>query len=587
LKTTTGLKPAGPGWIRKPRGEVSRAGEAARRPVFLIFRSFPLAETGKILKWFPMDFPPAPAVEDPAVPAPSASEQYLSLIFANAANMMALFRVEPGPVLTLISLNPAYLRVVRAAGYPIEARDLIGRRLEELFANVFRFSSDDIALVMGRYRRAVAASEPVSYEEIHDTPNGRSFGETTLSAIRAGDGSCAFILFSSTDVTERRRADETRRQLEAELQQAHKLQALGTLAGGVAHDFNNIVTAIMGNAQLLEAALPPGSRTAVFAQQIVEASQRARDVVRQVLTFSRQQPPERAEGRLQPIVKAVLGLLRPTWPANIEVRTEFPAPEPAVLIDAGQIHQVLMNLCLNSAHAMRARGGCLTIRETVVGCDDPFRVAHPHASATRHVLLEVGDTGHGMDEETRQRVFEPFFTTKGPGEGTGLGCAVVHGIVGAHDGIVEVASRSGEGATFSVYLPIMVPAAPAAGAASGHILFVDDEEAVRSLGKSILERYGYRVTLLPDGPAALALLRAAPGTVAAVVTDFSMPEMNGMDLAREAQRLEPRLPFVIITGNAESSLLQPGELQQILAKPFAVSDLAKAVRGALERAPAG
>jgi signal transduction histidine kinase len=542
-----------------------------------------------------MDFPPAPAVEETVASAPPASEQYLSLIFANAANMMALFRVEPGPVLTLISLNPAYLRVVRAAGYPVEAGDLVGRRLEELFADVFRFSSDDIALVMGRYRRAIAASEPISYEETHETPNGRYYGETTLSAVRAGDGSCAFILFSSTDVTERRRADETRRQLEAELQQAHKLQALGTLAGGVAHDFNNIVTAIMGNAQLLEAALPPGSRTAVFAQQIVEASQRARDVVRQILTFSRQQPPERAEGRLQPIVKAVLGLLRPTWPANIEVRTEFPEPEPAVLIDAGQIHQVLMNLCLNSAYAMRAEGGCLTIRVTVVGCDEPFRLAHPHASATRHVLLEVGDTGHGMDEQTRQRVFEPFFTTKGPGEGTGLGCAVVHGIVGAHDGIVEVASAAGQGATFSVYLPVLVPAGkPAAGdsaakpaaKAAGHLLFVDDEEAVRALGKSILERYGYQVTLLPDGPAALAHLRAAPGTVAAVITDFSMPEMNGIDLAREAQRLEPRLPFIIITGNAESSLLQPGELQQILAKPFAVSELEKVVRGAIERAQA-
>ena len=542
-----------------------------------------------------MDFPQAPAVEETASSAPSASEQYLSLIFTNAANMMALFRVGPGPVLTLISMNPAYLKVVRSAGYPVEPKDLVGRRLEDLFATVFRFSSDDTALVMGRYRRAVAASEPITFEETHDTPNGRYYGETTLSGVRAADGTCAYILFSSTDTTERRRADDTRRQLEAELQQAHKLQALGTLAGGVAHDFNNIVTAIMGNAQLLEAALPPGSRTAVFAQQIVEASQRARDVVRQILTFSRQQPPERVEGRLLPIVKAVLSLLRPTLPANVEIRTELPEHDPAVLIDGGQIHQVLLNLCLNSAHAMRVSGGCLTVRLSVVGSAEPFRLAHPHSSATRHALLQVCDTGHGMDAETMQRVFEPFFTTKGPGEGTGLGCAVVHGIVGAHDGLVEVASESGKGTTFSVYLPIMVPAAtPGSGSAANprgpgaaaHILFVDDEEAVRSLGKSILERYGYQVTLLADGPAALTHLRAAPGTVSAVVTDFSMPEMNGLDLAREAQRLEPDLPCVIITGNAESSLLQPSRLQQILPKPFAVGDLGKAVKSALEQAAA-
>jgi PAS domain S-box-containing protein len=489
--------------------------------------------------------------------------------------------------------------VVRAAGFQVDAEDLIGRTPQELLRDVFQFDPDDVALTLSRFQRALSASQPLAYEEVHTIRGAKHYGETTLSPVLDAAGACAFILFSSNDVTERRRAEEaltrsveSRRQLETQLQQAHKLQAIGTLAGGIAHDFNNILTAIMGNAELLQFDLPPAGRAGEYAREIVEASHRARDLIKQMMAFSRQQRQERARGRLGPVIAAVVRLLHSTLPRNIEIRTELPADEPDVLMDPAQMQQVLMNLCMNAAHAMRTNGGRLTMRETAVVPDEQFLWAHPHLPAGQHVCLQVSDSGQGMDAPTVQRIFEPFFTTKGPGEGSGLGLAVVHGIVGGHDGAVAVDSTPGVGTTFSIYLPVLegvrpapapVPSAPTA--AQGHILFVDDEDSVRHLGKPILERFGYQVTALADGPAALEYLRSNPGKVNAVVSDFSMPGMNGLDLARQALCLQPGLPFVIMTGYAETGEARALGIGQILAKPFTIAAMAEAVRAALKRVP--
>jgi PAS domain S-box-containing protein len=537
----------------------------------------------------------SPAGQVAALPPPTSPEQYLSLVFNSAANMMSLFQLEGDSVLRLISFNRAYLKVVQSAGYPVEAGDLIGKTIDELFTSVFRFNADDCKRHLARYREVLATNRPVSYEEVHDTPNGRYYGETTLSPVQAANGACVFVLFSSNDVTERRRSDEIRRQLEAQLQQSQKLQAIGTLAGGIAHDFNNIITAIMGNAQLLQLDLPPGSSLESCAHHIVRGSERARDLVQKILTFSRQQRQERKEGRLQPVINSLMSLLRGMVPKDIDIRAELPPEEPAILMDAGQVHQMLLNICINAAHAMRSRGGTLTFREAVIVPDERFKQAHPRADAARYVRLQVIDTGHGMDAHTLQRIFEPFFTTKGPGEGTGLGLAVVHGIVGAHDGVIEVESTPGKGAVFSLYFPALEAVAQQIGqtsipgaarrraSGSEHILFVDDEEQVRLLGKPMLERFGYRVSVSHDGPSALELIRSHGAEFHAVISDLSMPGMNGIELAREAQRLQPDLPFVIMTGYGEANQANSVGARQILAKPFTIDELAAVVRAALNR----
>jgi two-component system cell cycle sensor histidine kinase/response regulator CckA len=543
-----------------------------------------------------MNTPNSPSAPAPTLPAPSSPEQYLSLVFNSAANMMALFQVEGETALRLISFNRAYLKVIRSAGYPLESSDLIGKTLDDLFSNVFRFERDDRERHFARYHEVIAANQPVYYEEVHDTPNGRYFGETTLSPVSAAGGACAFVLFSSTDVTERRRSEDIRRQLESQLQQAQKLQAIGTLAAGIAHDFNNIITAILGNAQLLQLDLPPGGPLGSCVQHIIDGSHRARDRIQQILTFSRQQRQERREGRLQPVIAAVVSALRGTLARPIEIRTDLLADEPAILMDASQVQQALMNLCVNSAQAMGAAAGTLTLRQTLVAPDQAFRRAHPHAAARQYVRLQIGDTGHGMDASTVQRLFEPFFTTKGPGEGTGLGLAVVHGIVGAHDGAIEVASDPGKGTVFSIFFPALEPIAPPliptstpagpARRAAGHehVLFVDDEEAVRQLGKPILERFGYRVTMLADGPSVLELLRQHPGEVDAIVSDLNMPGMTGIELGYAVQRLQPGLPFLVMTGYGDSGHADALTGHQVLAKPFTLDELANAVRTAINRA---
>jgi two-component system cell cycle sensor histidine kinase/response regulator CckA len=413
------------------------------------------------------------------------------------------------------------------------------------------------------------------------------YGETSTKLLPDGR-----LLAMVRDITERKQAEEQRRKLEEELRQAQKLQAIGTLAGGIAHDFNNILAAILGNAQLLNMQLPPGHEGQAKVSQILVASNRAKDLVQQILMFSRQREQERRVLLLSPVVAEATRLIEVTLPPTVRLELNAPRDLPPVLADPTQIHQVVVNLCTNAVHAMRQGGGTLQVSLSAVALPQESPGSKPTLPAGRYLCLRVADTGHGMDAATLQRIYEPFFTTKAVGDGTGLGLAVVHGIVESHHGAITVSSHSGQGTTFRLYFPVheaAPPAAPAIPDTPGrgrdqHILFVDDEGPIIEVAKVMLPRLGYRVTTCARPREALEVLQKNAADIDLLMTDFSMPEMNGIDLIRAAIRIKPTLPTVLLTGYGrpiDSKASVGLNISEVINKPFTMENLASAIHGAL------
>ena len=375
-----------------------------------------------------------------------------------------------------------------------------------------------------------------------------------------------------------------RQRTQAQLRQAQRIQSLGTLAGGIAHDFNNVLVAIGGNADLAAHVLSTGHPAHKYLKRIDQATRRAADLVKRILAFSRQQEPRRTSIGLQPVVEEVLTLLRATLPATIQIRTRIDADAPRVLADSSQIHQVLMNLGTNAAHAMGERGGLLEVRLQTVALDATAATIAPELHEGRYVKLSVSDTGCGMDRATLERIFEPFYTTKAPGHGTGLGLSVVHGIMKSHDAAITVDSQVGLGTTFHLYFPVVdatvtdsVP--PPAEDVQGHgehILYVDDEEAIVYVATLILQRLGYHVTGSMDAIEALEDFRSRPHEFAAVVTDLSMPGLTGRDLARQVREIRPDIPLVLTSGYVspeDAQAVQRLGAVDVILKPNIVADL--------------
>jgi CheY-like chemotaxis protein len=366
------------------------------------------------------------------------------------------------------------------------------------------------------------------------------------------------------------------------------MEALGTLAGGIAHDFNNMLAAIRGNARLAIEDLPPDSPAIASLREIERSSVRAAELVRQILTFSRQEPSKRRPIDMRATVSEAVRLLRATLPAMIEINTDLASDLPMVRADPTQIHQVLMNLGVNAAHAIGARTGRIDVRLDLVdaapGEGDP--------APRPHVRLPMIDTGGGMDEATMERIFDPFFTTKPAGYGVGLGLSVVHGIMEAHEGAVAVESTPGRGATFSLYFPAIEsapapeppPLAEAPAGAGQHILYVDDEDALVSLAERGLSRRGYRVSGYVSPARALEAFRADPQKFDFVVTDLAMPGMSGRDLASELLRIRPDIPIVLTSGRlmpAEVQEMQALGIRNVMPKPSSVDDLARMIAAVL------
>lgn len=392
---------------------------------------------------------------------------------------------------------------------------------------------------------------------------------------------------------DRRKSEEERAKLETKLRQAQKMEAMGRLAGGIAHDFNNILTAILGHAEMAGMQLENHPAKANL-EQVTKASQRARDLVQQILAFSRQRPAEKKVMMLEGVVNEATKLLRATIPAAVSMSVSVAQGTPAVLADPSQIHQILINLGTNAAHAMKDRGGRLEVHLDSCEVGAELVRQFPQLRAGTHACMSISDTGCGMDAATLERLFEPFFTTKVPGEGTGLGLAVVHGIVQSHDGAISVESRPGAGTTFRILFPVVIappaearqPKAPPMPRGNGElILFVDDEASVLALAEAMLKNLGYTTKGCSHPEQALEVFREHCHEIAMVVTDLSMPGMSGLDFAREVLKIHPPAKIILTSGyTGDLDQEQCGRLgfRGLLTKPFPLRVLAETVATALK-----
>ena len=438
------------------------------------------------------------------------------------------------------------------------------------------------------------------------TASGKELAvEVSVSFERHADGETTTVF--ARDLTGRKKAEAHRNELEAQLRESHKMQAVGTMAGGIAHDFNNILGAILGNVELAKADCAAGSPVLESLMEIDKAGRRARDLVRQILTFSRNEPPQRSAVSLAEVVHDTEHLLRVTLPPAIELHMQLQAGLPPVLADATQVEQALLNLCTNAVHAIGTERGSIHVEATTFQPDQRLS-ERLGLAAGDYVALTVRDNGPGMDAAQLERIFEPFFTTKPVGQGTGLGLAVVHGVMRTHEGAVDVHSTPGHGSRFTLYFPVapastapllrdaaQPPAPPAANAPTAaspvapcepplrkpHVMYVDDDQALVFLVQRLLRRRGYVVSGFTDPHEATAALRADPHRYDLLVTDYNMPGFCGVDLVREARLIRPDLPVALasgyVTAEIEQAALAEGA-RALIHKPNDVEELCATVQ---------
>lgn len=417
------------------------------------------------------------------------------------------------------------------------------------------------------------------------TAEPNAYDEQALNLVESVSNQIAGAIANAQHYAERKR-------LETQLQQAYKMEAIGTLAGGIAHDFNNLLAVIIGYTELLSLDLATGNGATSYLQEILTACRRAKSLVQQILTFSRQRDPERQPVSLCRVVNETLQLLRASLPTTIAFQCHIDPQSGAVMADPTQMHQVLMNLCTNAEHAMRQNGGLLEVRLEAVRVDASFATHHPPLRPGPHARLIVRDTGQGIPHEVQARIFDPFFTTKAVGEGTGMGLAVVHGIVTNHDGAIAVESQQGCGTKFTIYLPQWKEAdtediqpADQLPAGRGNILFVDDEVALIRAGQAMLTHLGYTVTAYTSSDEAFTCFQAAPHTFDLVITDQTMPHMTGEMLSQAIRQVRPDVPIILCTGFShvitQENALSMG-INAFLQKPLTMHDLGAAIQRVLD-----
>ena len=393
------------------------------------------------------------------------------------------------------------------------------------------------------------------------------------------------------DTTSEKRAEVEKARLEEHLRQAQKMEAIGTLAGGIAHDFNNMLAVIIGNAELAEDDVDEHGRHNI--KQILKASKRARDLVKQILTYSRKAGTGKNAIELTPLVKETSKLFRGTLPSTIRIDLKAQTEQDTILADQGQIQQVMMNLATNAAYAMRDKGGVLTIGLTNVSVTEDNKPALD-LEPGKYVKLRIRDTGTGMTKEIMERIFDPFFTTKEAGEGTGMGLAVVYGIVKSHNGGVTVESRPGKGTTFNVFFPCVAAHATeqqeekegVAPRGKEHILVVDDEESLVEAVSNILERLGYRVTTALNPSQAWKIFEKDPHSFDLVITDQTMPGLTGIELAKRMLSARKDLPIILFTGYSETVSPEKAKsvgISEFVMKPVVKREVAETVRRVLDK----
>ncbi len=474
----------------------------------------------------------------------------------------------------ILYVNPAYEKIT---GY--SAEELIGKNPKILKSgrhNKAFYQNLWNTLIAGEIWKGMFTNRKKSGAEYQE--------EATISPIFDENGKIINFVAVKRDVTEQLN-------MQTRLRQAEKMEAIGTLAGGIAHDFNNIIAAIIGYAELsIDDA--ESDRLKRNLEQILKASRRAKDLVQQILAFSRRSDEKRRPLQINPIIKEAMKLMRATIPATIEIRTNISSKDSYILGDPTQIHQLMMNLCTNAAHAMREKGGLLEVNVRDVEMDKDSVQQYQELKPGPYVKIMVRDTGTGIDPQIIDRIFEPYFTTKGVGDGAGMGLALVHSIVKSYRGEIVVYSEKGKGTTFNIFLPrIQAPVKQEREKkkdlprGTEKILFVDDEKNIVNVGSQILRRLGYQVAVATSAQSALEIFEKNPDEFDLIITDQTMPRMNGDELARKILAIKPEIPIILCTGYSEVVSKEKAKqmgIAEFLMKPLFSGDLAGVVRRVLD-----
>ena len=507
------------------------------------------------------------------------NEARYRLLAENAPDV--IFRYVLAPVPHYDYVSPA---VARITGY----------QPEEFYADPLlsgKITHPDDVHILRKMVESQAVPEGIHELRIRAKDGRELFTEQRFVPVHDEQGRLLALEGVARDITERKRERERRHQLEAQLLQAQKMESIGALAGGIAHDFNNILTGILGFNELATMTLPPDHPLQEELGEVRKAGLRAKELVAQILTFSRKREITAAPIELVPAIEEAIKLVRAATPANIEILRQL---SPGVVCaDPTQIHQIVLNLCTNAVHAMKGRAGQLTVSLQPYAATQVTPVEVGQIMPGRYLCLLVRDTGRGMSEDTLQKIFAPFFTTKGAGEGTGLGLALIKSIVIGLGGAIRLHSRLDEGTTFEIYLPasnsvespVVAPSAVRPGQGE-RIAVVDDESSISTFVAVRLEQLKYRPTVFNNPRDALRTLSASPSSFDALLTDLSMPELTGLELIKELRALGHSLPAILASGGGDT--LSPAEIATLgivhqLQKPFTGDDLAQTLQAALGR----
>jgi len=492
---------------------------------------------------------------------------YRSLLFSMHEDVLVI-----DPRYTIRDVNKDFLVTIGKM-----REEVIGRACHEVtrgYPKPCRFHGETCTL-----QEVFQTGEARNVRQEHIREDGSKIVVDALfSPLRDNAGRITHVIKAIRDVT-------VETELERRLRQSQKMEAIGTLAGGIAHDFNNILAGVLGFSELGLRGLPKSHRVHYYLEQILASGYRARDLVKQILAFSRSTESRMAPLHVGSVIKEALKLLRGSIPKNVEIETAIDTENDSILADPVQIHQILMNLCANAWQAIKEGSGVVRIEldEISAGKENGIKPGPC-------LEIKVSDTGCGMSPRTMERIFEPYFTTRERGEGTGLGLSVVLGIVKRQGGAISVESEPGRGTVFRVLFPLIdsspetpsIYQEPLRG--KGRILLVDDEPAITEIGQASLEYLGYEVVSISSGMDAVEAFRAEPQSFDLVITDLTMPGLCGRDLAREVQRVRPDMPVILCTGFSEQITREKAKelgIREVLSKPVAVCELAQAVHRAM------
>jgi len=525
----------------------------------------------------------------------------LSKVFNSTSEAQILYRVESDGRLVVVSVNDAY-RTVREASFPGVPAAVEGRYREDVLADQ-GMSPAQIETEMPAYRRVIATGQPASHELEIPLPDGdMAIVEAHIEPVLDEDGRCTHVLWVGRNITDRKRAEAEREQLERQLEQVRKMESIGQLAGGIAHDFNNMLTVVLGNVDLMKMQMKPGHPLEEEVAAVEQAAHRSKEMARQLLAFSRQQIIQPVVLDLNLQVSTTRALFATLIGEQVTVVFRPAHSLWPVLCDPSQIDQVLLNLVVNARDAM-PRGGTITVETANVTLDQSTRLEVPGALPGQYVCLEVRDEGVGIDPKVLSRIFEPFFTTKRVNKGTGLGLATVYGIVKQNGWYIRVDSEPEQGTSFRLYMPRAtsagVPAvAPVVRAApppvadlltgerrTAKILLVEDDEMVRNLTSGLLGSLGYTVFVCDSPTAAIARMKTDPVVPDLLLTDVVMPSMTGPELRDRLIETMPALKTVLMSGYTSHSAIRQALADtavRFIQKPFTKQELEQAIRELLE-----